>query len=127
MSDGETAGGLIETYRGVMRFPANQPLRLDSGATITGLEVAYNTYGKLNDAKSNAVLVCHALSGDQHAASRNPLTGKPGWWANMVGPGLPLDTDRYFVISSNVVGGCGGSTSACARAPLSMVPRRVRR
>src|SRR5579862_9360789 len=74
MSDGESTAGLIETQGGVMRFAADKPLRLDSGARIEGLEVAYNTYGRLNDSKSNAVLVCHALSGDQHAASRHPLT-----------------------------------------------------
>jgi homoserine O-acetyltransferase len=117
MSDGESTAGLIETQGGVMRFAADKPLRLDSGARIEGLEVAYNTYGRLNDSKSNAVLVCHALSGDQHAASRHPLTGKPGWWANMVGPGLPLDTDRYFVISTNVVGGCSGSTGPSSIDP----------
>jgi homoserine O-acetyltransferase/O-succinyltransferase len=117
MSDGESSAGLIETQGGVMRFPADRPLRLDSGARIDGLEVAYNTYGRLNEARSNAVLVCHALSGDQHAASRHPLTGKPGWWANMVGPGLPLDTDRYFVISTNVIGGCSGSTGPSSLDP----------
>ena len=122
MSDGESSANLIETQGGVMRFPADRPLRLDSGAKIEGLEVAYNTYGKLNEARSNAILVCHALSGDQHAASRHPLTGKPGWWANMVGPGLPLDTDRYFVISTNVVGGCGGSTGPSSLDPATGEP-----
>ena len=122
MSDGESSAGLIETQGGVMRFPADRPLRLDSGARIEGLEVAYNTYGRLNEAKSNAVLVCHALSGDQHAASRHPLTGKPGWWANMVGPGLPLDTDRYFVISTNVIGGCSGSTGPSSIDPATGEP-----
>ena len=64
----------------------------------------------LNAARSNAVLLCHALTGDQYVAERQPLTGKPGWWENMVGPGLPIDTDRFFVICSNVLGGCMGST-----------------
>jgi homoserine O-acetyltransferase/O-succinyltransferase len=122
MSDGESSADVIETQGGVMRFPADRPLRLDSGARIEGLEVAYNTYGRLNEAKSNAVLVCHALSGDQHAASRHPLTGKPGWWANMVGPGLPLDTDRYFVISTNVIGGCAGSTGPSSIDPATGEP-----
>ena len=122
MSDGESSAGLIETQGGVMRFPADKPLRLDSGARIDGLEVAYNTYGRLNEARSNAVLVCHALSGDQHAASRHPLTGKLGWWANMVGPGLPLDTDRYFVISTNVIGGCSGSTGPSSLDPATSEP-----
>ena len=122
MSDGESSAGLIETHGGVMRFAADKPLRLDSGARIDGLEVAYNTYGQLNEARSNAVLVCHALSGDQHAASRHPLTGKPGWWANMVGPGLPLDTDRFFIICSNVVGGCAGSTGPSSIDPATGEP-----
>ncbi len=122
MSDGESAAGLIETKGGVMRFPADKPLRLDSGARIEGLEVAYNTYGRLNEARSNAVLVCHALSGDQHAASRHPVTGKPGWWDKVIGPGLPLDTDRYFVICTNVVGGCQGSTGPSSIDPATGEP-----
>jgi homoserine O-acetyltransferase len=122
MSDGETATRFIETQGGVMRFPADKPLRLDSGATITALEVAYNTYGRLDATRSNAVLVCHALSGDQHAASRHPVTGKPGWWDRVIGPGLPLDTDRYFVISTNVVGGCQGSTGPSSTDPATGEP-----
>jgi homoserine O-acetyltransferase/O-succinyltransferase len=99
-----------ETSGGVHRFPADQPLRLESGATLAPLEVAYKTYGRLNAEKSNAVLVCHALTGDQHAASTHPVTGKPGWWSRVIGPGLPLDPARYFIICANVVGGCMGST-----------------
>jgi len=86
------------------------PLTLDCGQTISPLTVAYMTYGSLNAAKSNAVLVCHALTGDQFAASAHPMTGKPGWWDTMVGPGKPIDTDRFFVICSNVLGGCMGTT-----------------
>lgn len=85
-------------------------LRLDSGTELPRFGVAYQTYGTLNADKSNAVLVCHALTGDQHAANTHPITGKPGWWEVMIGPGRPLDTDRYFIISSNVLGGCMGST-----------------
>ncbi|HEY2710600.1 MAG TPA: homoserine O-acetyltransferase [Caulobacteraceae bacterium] len=105
-----------------MRFPADKPLRLDSGGRIEGLEVAYNTYGLLNEDRSNAVLVCHALSGDQYAASPHPATGKPGWWAQVIGPGLPLDTDRYFVISTNVVGGCQGTTGPSSIDPATGEP-----
>ena len=94
----------------VMTFPADRPLRLDSGAAIAPLTVAYQTYGALDAARSNAVLVCHALTGDQHVANLHPVTGKPGWWGAMVGPGRPIDTDRFFVICSNVVGGCMGTT-----------------
>jgi homoserine O-acetyltransferase len=100
----------VETGGGTWRFPASRPLRLDSGASLAPLEVAYKTYGRLNEAKSNAVLVCHALTGDQHLASTHPVTGKPGWWARFVGPGLPLDPERHFIICSNVVGGCMGTT-----------------
>ncbi|MEJ0027916.1 MAG: homoserine O-acetyltransferase [Rhizomicrobium sp.] len=86
------------------------PLMLDCGRTIAPLTVAYMTYGTLNADKSNAVLVCHALTGDQFAASAHPVTGKQGWWDTMVGPGKPIDTDRFFVICSNVLGGCMGTT-----------------
>jgi homoserine O-acetyltransferase len=122
MSDGESSASLIETHGAVMRFAAGKPLRLDSGAKIDGLEVAYNTYGRLNEAKSNAVLVCHALSMDQHAASRHPITGKPGWWDQVIGPGRPLDTDRLFVICSNVVGGCSGTTGPSSIDPATGEP-----
>jgi len=85
-------------------------LRLDSGTELSRFGVAYHTYGTLNAEKSNAVLVCHALTGDQHAANAHPLTSKPGWWDIMIGPGRPLDTNRYFIITTNVLGGCMGST-----------------
>ncbi len=94
----------------VARFGAEHPLVLDGGITLAPWQIAYETYGTLNAAKSNAVLVCHALTGDQYAASTHPLTGKPGWWDLVVGPGKPIDTDRFFVISSNVLGGCMGTT-----------------
>ena len=122
MSDGETAASFIETQESVMRFPADKPLRLDSGAGIEGLEVAYNTYGRLNEAKTNAVLVCHALSMDQHCAAINPLTGTPGWWDRVVGPGKPIDTDRFFVICSNVLGGCSGTTGPSSTNPATGEP-----
>src|ERR687886_2020538 len=93
-----------------VRFEADQPLVLDAGVPLAPLTIAYQTYGALNAAKSNAVLICHALTGDQHVANEHPVTGKPGWWEWMVGPGRPIDTERYFVICSNVIGGCMGST-----------------
>ncbi|HXV00753.1 MAG TPA: alpha/beta fold hydrolase, partial [Caulobacteraceae bacterium] len=95
---------------GVIAFPPEAPLRLDSGGELKGLEIAYRTWGSLNADRSNAVLVCHALTLDQHAAGAHPLTGKPGWWTRIIGPGLPLDPARHFIICSNVVGGCMGST-----------------
>ena len=89
----------------VEHFGADEPLQLDSGHALTDVQIAYQTYGTLNAERSNAILVCHALTGDQHVANVNPVTGKPGWWSEMVGPGKPIDTDRYFVICSNVLGG----------------------
>ncbi len=85
-------------------------LALDCGIALRRLVVAYRTYGRLNADRSNAVLICHALTGDQYVAETHPLTGKDGWWDLVVGPGLPLDTDRFFVICTNVLGGCMGST-----------------
>ncbi|WP_067786107.1 homoserine O-acetyltransferase MetX [Paraurantiacibacter namhicola] len=92
------------------------PLPLDSGRELAGVEVAYETYGALNAARDNAVLVHHALTGDQHLASAHPVTGKPGWWERMVGPGKPIDTDRFFVICPNVIGSCMGSTGPASPA-----------
>ena len=85
-------------------------MRLDSGSDFGPFTIAYQTYGTLNRERSNAILACHALSGDQFVADTHPITGKPGWWEFMVGPGLPIDTNRYFVISANVLGGCMGTT-----------------
>ena len=90
-------------------------LTLDCGARLPVLDVAYRTYGRLNAARSNAVLVGHALTGDQYVAEPHPLTGRPGWWGAVVGPGRPVDTDRYFVICANVLGGCMGSTGPRSR------------
>jgi homoserine O-acetyltransferase/O-succinyltransferase len=118
MTDTAAAAASGEIKGGVMRFAANKPLRLDSGARLAPLEIAYNTYGRLNAERSNAVLVCHALTGDQHVASVHPTTGKPGWWNRMIGPGKPLDPERCFIICSNVIGGCMGSTG-----PASIDPR----
>jgi homoserine O-acetyltransferase/O-succinyltransferase len=106
----------------VARFGPDQPLPLDAGVSLSPFQVAYQTYGTLNADKSNAVLICHALSGDQHVASVNPVTAKPGWWELMVGPGLPIDTDRYFVICSNVLGGCMGTTGPASIDPKTGKP-----
>jgi homoserine O-acetyltransferase len=83
---------------------------VDAGRTLAPWTIAYMTYGTLNGARSNAVLVCHALTGDQFVASAHPVTGKPGWWETMVGPGKPIDTNRFFVICANVIGGCMGTS-----------------
>jgi len=94
----------------LVRFGSDNPLKLDAGVSLSPFQVAYTTYGTLNDARSNAVLICHALTGDQHVANQHPVTGKSGWWESLVGPGKPIDTDRYFVICPNVIGGCMGTT-----------------
>ena len=88
----------------------NINLKLESGDTIDCFKLAFKTYGKLNTDKSNAILVCHALTGDQYVAGNNPITGREGWWSRMVGPNKPIDTNKFFVICSNVLGGCAGST-----------------
>ncbi len=111
-----------EPVPGDLVFEAGRPLVLDAGDNLPAVRLAYRTYGTLNAERSNAILVCHALTGDQHLASDHPLTGKPGWWSLMVGPGRPIDTDRYFVICSNVLGGCLGSTG-----PTSINPGTGRR
>jgi len=85
-------------------------ITLECGVTLNSHTVAYRTYGTLNAAKSNAILVCHALTLDQYVAESHPITGKPGWWDLVVGPGLPIDTDRFFVLCANMLGGCMGST-----------------
>jgi len=94
------------------------PLTLDSGAVLERYTLVFETYGTLNAARDNAVLICHALSGDHHAAGYHADTPhKPGWWDNCIGPGKPVDTNRFFVVSPNNLGGCAGSTG-----PLSLNP-----
>jgi len=94
-------------------------LRLESGQTLGPVTLAYETYGTLNAKRSNAILVLHALSGDAHAAGVQPETGAVGWWDPMIGPGKAFDTDRYFVIASNVLGGCKGSTGPSSPNPAT--------
>ncbi|MEC7817451.1 MAG: homoserine O-acetyltransferase [Pseudomonadota bacterium] len=93
------------------------PLPLDGGGMLADARIAYETYGELAPDRSNAILLCHALTGDQYVASTHPLTGKPGWWERMVGPGLPIDTTRYHVICANVIGSCLGSSGPASIAP----------
>ena len=91
-------------------------LPLDGGGELTRVELAFETYGELNADRSNAILLCHALTGDQYVASPHPITGKPGWWERMVGPGKPIDTDRFHIICANVIGSCMGSTGPASEA-----------
>jgi homoserine O-acetyltransferase len=103
----------------VVRFSGSDGLVLDAGSSLAPWQIAYQTYGTLNADRTNAILVCHALTGDQHVASIHPVTGKPGWWSAMVGPGRPIDPDRYFIIASNVIGGCMGSTGPASLNPTT--------
>jgi len=106
----------------VVRFGADKPLKLDAGIELAPFQIAYQTYGTLNAARSNAVLVCHALTGDQHVANVHPVTGKSGWWEIMVGPDKPIDTNHYFVICANVVGACMGTTGPASINPNTGLP-----
>lgn len=100
-----------------------QPLTLKSGAVLPQYHLAYETYGELNAAKTNAVLICHALSGNHHVAGRySPEDKYPGWWDNLVGPGKPLDTNKFFVIGLNNLGGCHGSSGPSSVNPLTDKP-----
>jgi homoserine O-acetyltransferase len=115
---GSGGGGLAATgadAERVVLFDEGNPLVLDSGARLAPVEVVYETYGTLADDASNAVFVCHALTGDAHAA------GESGWWDTLVGPGKPVDTDRFFVVCPNLLGGCRGTTG-----PSSVDPRTGR-
>jgi homoserine O-acetyltransferase/O-succinyltransferase len=103
-------------------FRSERALPLDCGRELVPFDIAYRTYGTLNAERTNAVLVCHALTGDQHVANRHPVTGKPGWWETVVGSGKPVDTDRYFVICANVLGGCMGSTGPASLNPETGKP-----
>lgn len=111
--------GIVQTKRAVV-FD-DRPLVLASGAELLGVEVAYETYGTLNAEASNAVFICHALSGDAHAAGlhEGDHPERPGWWDNIVGPGRPLDTDRFFIICANVLGGCMGTTGPSSVNPAT--------
>ena len=119
---GKDSVGIVET-RSIRVVEADAPLQLECGKTLGPIDVAYETYGRLNEAKSNAVLICHALSGNAHAAGYNgPDDKKPGWWDNLVGPGKGIDTDKYFVICSNVLGGCAGTTGPSSINPETEKP-----
>jgi homoserine O-acetyltransferase len=110
--------GIVTT--GFYQHPA--PLVLESGEILPSLSIAYETYGRLNKDKSNAILICHALSGDAHIAGFHKGDDKPGWWDTVVGPGKAFDTDHFFVICSNVIGGCKGSTGPSSINPVTGKP-----
>src|SRR5512142_2771665 len=98
-----------------------ESVALDSGASLGPVDVAYETYGQLNAARSNAILILHAWTGDAHAAGIDH-DGKPGWWDNMIGPGKAFDTSKHFIICSNVLGGCRGTTGPSSVNPATGCP-----
>ncbi|MCH2498074.1 MAG: homoserine O-acetyltransferase [Erythrobacter sp.] len=104
----------MNAHSQTLTLPGSLPL--DGGGELTRVELAFETYGELNADRSNAILLCHALTGDQYVASPHPITGKPGWWERMVGPGKPIDTDRFHIICANVIGSCMGSTGPASEA-----------
>lgn len=109
----EESLGLTE----IKKYTCSDGVELESGKRLKPVDIAYEAYGQLNEKKTNAILVCHALSGDAHAAGWHEGDEKPGWWDNMIGPGKPLDTEKYFVICSNVLGGCKGTTGPASVDP----------
>ena len=104
----------MNAHSQTLTLPGSLPL--DGGGELTRVELAFETYGELNADRSNAILLCHALTGDQYVASPHPITGKPGWWERMVGPGKPIDTNRFHIICANVIGSCMGSTGPASEA-----------
>jgi homoserine O-acetyltransferase/O-succinyltransferase len=113
-----TMGGIgrVQTQQ-VQLFDETRPLELQSGATLAPVEIAYETYGTLDADGGNAVFVCHALSGDAHAAGHHGDPTRRGWWDSIIGPGRPLDSDRFFVVCPNLLGGCNGSTGPASVDP----------
>jgi homoserine O-acetyltransferase len=117
--------GLVETKR-VVLFEGNDPLVLASGRQLTPVEVAYETYGELSPERDNAVVICHALTGDAHAAGHHGDPERRGWWDNIIGSGRPVDTDRFFVIVPNLLGGCQGTTGPSSIDPATGRPYGLR-
>lgn len=117
--------GRVETERAVL-YTADRPLTLASGATLAPVEVAYETYGTLDAERANAIVVCHALTGDAHAAGDHGDPERRGWWDNIIGPGRPLDTDRFFVVCANLLGGCMGTTGPSSTDPSTGRPYGLR-
>ena len=110
----ENSVGIVQTK--YCKF--DDEILLECGKTLKNIQIAYETYGKLNESCDNAILVCHALTADAHAAGYNsPDDKKPGWWDTMIGPNKAFDTNKFFVISSNILGGCRGTTGPCSINP----------
>lgn len=113
--------GLVET-RSALLFTPDDPLHLAAGQRLDEVHIAYETYGTLNEARDNAIYICHALTGDAHAAGWHQGDRRPGWWDNLIGPGRAIDTDRWFVVASNLLGGCSGSTGPSSTNPATGEP-----
>jgi len=113
----KTAPRSAEDLRRITITAPGKPFLLDSGRTLDHVEIAYETWGELSARRDNAVVICHALTSDQFVAAPNPVTGRPAWWPRLVGPGKPIDTNRFFVIATNVLGGCMGSTGPGEQKP----------
>ncbi|NBB16964.1 homoserine O-acetyltransferase [Caulobacter sp. SLTY] len=118
----DSGGAITAEDGGTWAFGPAAPLRLDSGGQLANVEIAWRSWGTLNADKSNAVLICHALTLDQHVAGTHPVSGKEGWWTRLVGPGRPLDPADWFILCSNVVGGCMGSTGPGSIDPATGAP-----
>lgn len=126
-ASGEIAANSLDGRFGLRRtVRLAGPLQLDSGATLAPVEIAYETYGCLDAAGGNAILICHALTGDQFVASQHPVTGKPGWWTRAVGNGKPIDPERHFIICANVLGSCLGSSGPASLDPDTGLPFAMR-
>ena len=121
----ERSLGLVETQR-VALWDERDPLVLESGERLEFVEVAYETYGELDAERSNCVYVCHALTGDAHAAGHHGDPARRGWWDNLIGPGKPLDTDRLYVVCANLLGGCQGTTGPSSTDPATGKPYGLR-
>ena len=114
--------GIVQT-KTIRIVESDNPLQLDCGKTLAPVDVAYETYGELNETQDNTILICHALSSNAHVAGRNsPDDKKPGWWDVMVGPGKSIDTNKYFVVCSNFLGGCSGTTGPRSTNPAISRP-----
>lgn len=124
-ADAAASVGQVATQR-VVLFAKDDPLVLESGATLGPVEVAFETYGALNADRTNAVFICHALTGDAHAAGHHGDPDRIGWWDNIIGPGKPVDTERYFVVCANLLGGCQGTTGPSSADPRTGRPYGLR-
>lgn len=113
--------GFVETQR-VVLGTEDDPLELACGRSLPHVEVAYETYGELNEARDNAIFICHALTGDAHAAGHHGDPDRRGWWDTLIGPGKPIDTDRFFVVCPNLLGGCQGTTGPLSTDPATGAP-----